>query len=968
MKSSNGSLQPRLSIVNVSIASIAEWNFMNLHVAIKRSKLWLTRLKGQNSGIQTLKFYVFKSTFGSLLLVGKHNATVADSSFDIRSQHPHPTIEMSDGQLQIKNCNFTGKSNSSLSAILKATFSKIVVENVHAKKIVASNGLIMVKNHSHIALNSVTFGDNGAYSVKSTVAVLEKSSVHVTNSLFENNKASFGACFYIGRYSELFATNTYFIGNIAVGSGGGIYSESNTVLKLELCEFSNNSAWFIEKDTEPKAAINAGGGAIFTESSAGIYLYQSTFFNNSCVNYKNMRLDPAQNYGSTLHNLLEDIYFGDNSLLQLQVPQKCQGGAIHTSTAKLEIHNSTFSNNYADYGGSALALGANSNLTTNSSIFDNNSGSPHTGAVQCQSCDCKIINSTFPHNVGVFVIEQSNLTILGSQFHHNTGYLIVKCANTNLLLESSNFWHNGATNGKYTQTLERAGENGRYEDDTLVSAEGTSTVLIKQCNFTNNVLSYIVRTKSGVLLRIGYSHFQSNIACIIQLSHEVELKMNNCFLGNNSVLDDAVISCESCYSITLLTATFSDNDARDQAAVVKVKSKSSVLLRAADCTFANNRHGVFVGSHMRLNINSSTFLFSKWNFEDTQYNMLDLERSNVTFVDSFCDIYPVAYIQINLKMFSQMTFLNTTIKGFIVFVIEQSHLGIMNCSLLEESINAALSSDGQIQLKQSSVLNIQHTTVNQGQFCFIISEASSAIFIANCSFNFTSSTTQIAIENTQLEMSSTHVYWEKVLLIRPRSKTSYLITTMGCEVHIKESHFGVANKKFLLRFVSSNATLDNSVFQAGKIVFMNGQSNFLLINNNTRQSGSSFLIMGGVQNVVVNSSVVFMDIGSQDQHSTDTLRLYMSRIFTSHHLHKVNRLFTWRSRINMVNISFETNGTHLPFALRNFMRLGTHSCNKFVMDNRTLPLLSETKFAAGTWTGLNIVVLFVSLFFSVCFV
>lgn len=924
----------------------------------------MTRLTFKNNGKHHLIVRADNSTFGSMLLFGVYCISITESSFHIKSTQSHPIVEMRGGKLHMENCSFTGQTNLSAPAILKASLSNISMSNSTVESMTSPGGFVWVTNHSFIVLHQVTFKRNGDFLSQSAVAVTGHSSVETYNSVFEQNKADNGSCFYTGTYSNLWASGSRFKGNIAVGSGGVIYSESNTVLKLELCEFSNNSAWFNE--TWLFSDMVAGGGAIFSDENASLSLDRSKFFNNSCVNYENLKLDPAQNLSSAIHDVLDHLYAGDISTHQLHIHKKCQGGTLLATRANIQINSCTFKENYADYGGSVIAMGLNTNLTVNSTVFSNNSGNPNTGTLQCQNCGCTIDNSTFSQNIGVFVIwgkDRSNLTINRSQFYNNTGNNLIVCRNTNLRLDSTLFLDNGATNKKFTfaEILQPVGENRIYVFDRILYADSNSSVVVNFCNFTNNVMSSILSVWSQEEFTIASSTFQSNSASVMETFYAVNLTMKNCYMGNNSVFDGAVISCRDCHAVAMENSTFYHNDARDQAAVLRFRSKYPVEVTSTYCTFMTNKHGVFVGSHLNLTISSSSFIYNSSVFDDSLYNILDVTKSNVTLVNTSFDIFPVAYIEMNLKTFSRIIFINTIIKGFIVFVVQQSHFEMFNCSLLEESKTDVLSSEGQIQLKQKSNFHLQETIVCQGQYRFVKSEDASTISIVDCLFNFTSSTTQIDVENGDILLKNTSVYWEGILQVTPWSNTDYLINAVGSNMVIQQSNFNVFLKEYLLKFVSTNVTLDSSWFQTGQILFVEGANNFLLVNNITKLSGSTFVFHGGAQNVAINSSVFHMELESECQSFIETLRVYSSSLFINRKFKEVNKLLIWKSTVNIGNISLKTDSPSMSHKIKKSAVYDEEQCNQSMVtgpnNDSTHPLFAETRFAAGEFPTRYVVLL-----------
>ncbi len=921
--------------------SRVQWTFENLNINITHCNLITLDLRSSEtrSSYSTLNFA--NSTFGSLHTSGEHKIQISDSYFDITETSRHPLVRLENSTLSMAKCSFVGKDDSKISPIVVASTSEVNMTDILVEHIVAENSLILMTNKTKLSLKNSLFRRNGHESSHSVFRILSYSSATVKHSDFQQNFGSDGSCFQVEKYSKLFIKSSHFADNVAIGSGGAIYNEENTDLFLDSCQFVNNSAWYIENQT----VLPAGGGAVFAESSVNMTIFNTSFSNNLCINYEKERKKLATSYGSKLHDLTGQQFLGDVNADEVDLTILCQGGAIAATGAQAEIRNSTFGENYADYGGSAMSLGNKSNLTLDSSVFCNNTGDPHTGSIVCQSsCHLKILKTKFTNNTGVLKmgnnIGHSKLQIDYCLFERNAGHSILECFNTIINLQSSHFEDNGPIDGKYVQILQTGAANGKLMDNTLLDVYGSSVVSADNSTFINNTLSHIFNVQSGSL-QLKQCALISNRASVIQLGYEVGLEIFECEILLNVVLDFAVVSCEGCLAIYAENSVFSANDARQHAALIKSTTPVSVLTK--NCTFANNRHGLFSGQGMNIHIQQCNFEYSKWYWEDTQYNIIDVEQSNVQVVNSSFDIHPGDFIVIRVQRLCQMNFANTVAKGLIIFIITESGFDIDNCSLLEEGDQPVMSDYAQIQLIRKSRLNMRNTLVDQRQYRFIFGESHSFTNISDCTFNFTSSTNQIRMENSILVLSQTRIYWREVTLIHPWSNTDYLIQSIDSHVKFTRCVAEVSDKIFLLKFESSDVELDTSSFESGDITFINGVHNFLLVQNCSLSAATPLVIAGNALNVIANTSIVHVKLLQSCSSYVETVRLYNSALYTNKKIHQVNRLLVLNAALHVENVSLSSEGDTFTESIM----------ESALFDNRTCPTsmqygsVRESEYAAG---------------------
>ncbi len=947
---------PVISLVHINDTSPLGCKFENLYIKI--TKCMLKSLKSRNVQHSQNMIIVINSTFDHLQIIGKHKVLIKNSHSEIRHKRHLPVIQAVDSILTIENCSFHGNGNTQVSRILEASFSTVYIDCVNFDKLNATSGVILADNNTKLSLNQVNFTQNGDYSTSSLVRLSGGSTANIVGCNFYQNKGMNGSCLQAGKQSEVFLKNSNFEGNVGITSGGVIFSELDAVLSVDSCTFRSNSAWFI---TSNATWMTGGGGVLFAEQSVKLSILNTVFFNNSCINYK-YDFQETASYREQLYRLLKKYYFENLPNSQLQVHRLCQGGGIAATKASINVVNSTFEHNFADYGGSAIFAGDQSNLKIKMSNFSNNTGNPHTGSVICQNlCVVSVHNCNFTKNVGIVDIGQykdSKLSITNSYFRGNVGYSLIKCTNTSLQIISSDFRQNGAIDGIYSEIRETEGTNGRYVDDTIVDVYGSSTVegSITSSLFTNNAITYIFNADVSTSLHIE-SDFMFNQGCVIEVTNGAFLTVLRSTFVQNTVLDYAVVSCKGCSGLSVTESVFSENDARGHNAVFVSESPTSIVTR--NCTFTDNRHGIFLGPGQSITVQDSVFNYTKWNLEDTQYNLIDLEYSNVTVLNSFLQISTKAFIVIRVETLSHFNLSSTVVKGLVTFVItEGSVFDIDNCSLLDEGDEPMMSDYGQIQLNLRARLTMKNTLVHQHQFRFIYSEGLSSTNILNCTMNFTSSTNQMRLKNSYLTLTHSHIFWNEMTLIKPWSKTDNLIHSTNTEVVLTKSRCKVFNKINLLKFEYSNVSLDNSSFESGYITFVNGIQNFLLLINCSLSAATPLLIPNCAENILIHFSTVHLDFLSNCSKSgtVEALRLYQSTIFIDDPMHQVKKLLTWKSTLHIGNIGLSSDRKLFPAVEAILSGANTCPLSDTISPStdQYVGFVSESRFAAGKFAFLTV--------------
>ena len=262
---------------------------------------------------------------------------------------------------------------------------------------------------ANCSIRNCTFRNNTAPSAASLFAsgTLNNSSYKAENCLFEDNKSTnFGGSAIYNSSAKFEVRNSTFRGNTSTSSAAAIYNRTS-VGTYYGCTIDSNSANYggaISNYTGDKTTYDScyfklnkadnGGGAMHTGFNSAVTLKRCTFEENKA------RVGAAlgiQNDSTSL--TIEGCTFKANNA---EIRGGCIGG--YTSGVKITVRNTFFDNNSADTGGAihitedSLNL---SQLTVESSIFQENLAFTQGGAVNLQNADAQFTNCLFNGNLNI---------------------------------------------------------------------------------------------------------------------------------------------------------------------------------------------------------------------------------------------------------------------------------------------------------------------------------------------------------------------------------------------------------------------------------------------------------------------------------------------------------------------------------------------------------------------------------------
>ena len=325
-----------------------------------------------------------------------------------------------------------------------------------------------------------------------------------------------------GSYTIVVKSGHYDVSEYEIYGGINITGEGNPVLDAkyrhgilslygeEDTNFTISGITFINGNATPSTyAGNQAGGALFVKGG-NLYLSDSTFMNCTAGGYGgaihiNQGSRSFAPYSYTTYATITNCTFENNGLDDNTPYNYHAGGAICVySKAVVDISDSTFTNNFARYGGAiGFTSTSTSNVTITNSKFKNNSALRDGGAIYLEAYD----NS-----------EYSGSTII---YHHWEVNIV-----------NSTFEDNKATNGA-AMDVANANVDGCTFKNNNASSNAGAIYVNGNANITNNeIINNTAGDFAGAILISEYSGFFSRI-------YEITLS-NNTMSENSANYSDEI--------------------------------------------------------------------------------------------------------------------------------------------------------------------------------------------------------------------------------------------------------------------------------------------------------------------------------------------------------------------------------------------------------------------------------------------
>jgi len=254
---------------------------------------------------------------------------------------------------------------------LTISFINVKFINMNVNNLLELGGTVTLENCTFTNINTALGHNSVVYNIQGTMNIvgcnftnnqvgygtvtnynnqtLSDATMTVDNCRFINNSAEVepGA---INNCGNLEVTNSVFDNNYAKWWAGAIHTHNYANTTINNCNFTNNGAGW-------------NGGALYTYSN--LMVNNSRFINNSCkTTAGGGAIGSSSGWISTVnYNItIENCHFENNTnnaSLTNQTPAQGNGGAISAmNRGILDVHGSTFVNNYAARGQAISAYGA----------------------------------------------------------------------------------------------------------------------------------------------------------------------------------------------------------------------------------------------------------------------------------------------------------------------------------------------------------------------------------------------------------------------------------------------------------------------------------------------------------------------------------------------------------------------------------------------------------------------------------
>ena len=306
----------------------------------------------ENSGINFMSESIDNKTEG--LVKNKLNITINDVTFKNFTQQ---VLGLTTGTLTLNNVSFLDCAGIFMPYLIASESVTLVLNNSNIN-MTGANGLIGA-SFSKIIINNTNISNKG----KNPVISQNRGQLIIENSGFENFISKNGAVInYKGDYFRL--KNSKFINSRGDLNGGAIIAKYFPIKDNEKSDYSLSDFLTIEGCEFINISSRNDGGVIFIDLDSG---------SNHTVKTLNV-------VGSNFTNCKSSF-----------------GGAIAVLGGQLNVENSNFINNYADFEGGAI-YSSWTGVAVSGSTFSGNTASKNAGAIYFDKGKLSIKNSTFLTN------------------------------------------------------------------------------------------------------------------------------------------------------------------------------------------------------------------------------------------------------------------------------------------------------------------------------------------------------------------------------------------------------------------------------------------------------------------------------------------------------------------------------------------------------------------------------------------
>ena len=274
--------------------------------------------------------------------------------------------------------------------------------------------------------------------------IATNSTVEISQSRFEDNKADLGGAIFAEQDSIINMSDNVFVSNEAIIR----VSSRRTTITIIRNDFQDKNARF---------------GGVLASINSTITIEANQFHDNYATDWGGV----LSSWSSTM--TIKANQFHDNYATN-------SGGVLHSWSSTMTIKASHFHANNATYDGGVLYSSSSSTITIEASEFHDNYAGSAGGVLYSDNSTIIIEGNRFHDNSaltwgGVLLSDSSTITIEGSGFYDNNARRggVLNSDGSTITIEGSGFHHNNATD-----------KGGVLESDCDI-------ITIAGSNFTNNV-------------------------------------------------------------------------------------------------------------------------------------------------------------------------------------------------------------------------------------------------------------------------------------------------------------------------------------------------------------------------------------------------------------------------------------------------------------------------------------------------
>ena len=287
-------------------------------------------------------------------IIGKN--VVINNLTIVNGFHDYGSAIRTNSKLTLNNVTFINcLGNSTYNA--GAIYSYNTTLNVNNCKFIdngGENGASLTAIMSTVNIVNSTFYSNSDKIVKGHIYFDSNSQATVINSNFLNTTSKYASAIFFSNDGSLTIKNSKFKNLHADRTAGAIGARVISSLIISDCEFDDVSS-------------ENNGGSIFVDAFAG-----GSVFRNDVIINNTVFTNCHSNFGGAILQLDGNLAINNTNFTSNYA--YCEGGAIYTSWAEVEIYNSKFESNYLtsidSYGGACYFDQESATLEGN--YFENN--------------------------------------------------------------------------------------------------------------------------------------------------------------------------------------------------------------------------------------------------------------------------------------------------------------------------------------------------------------------------------------------------------------------------------------------------------------------------------------------------------------------------------------------------------------------------------------------------------------------